>query len=198
MAFVMDKSALSRQSTLTFPTSIGRIRVAATAEKLVEVKLGAPEMTGSHGSRDADLLCAQARDELLEYLAGRRRSFGVPFRLFGTSFQRSVWKAMTRIAFGTTITYGGLAERLGDPKAVRAVGVACGANPIPVIVPCHRIVAASGMGGFSGGLERKEWLLKMELTGRPPGELDAEGSCGDARSSSPSIEDIAGEQQSLF
>lgn len=200
MAQDPDKSALSRQSTLFFPTSIGPLRVAAVADRLVEIKLGAPGLPDSHGSEEADAICLQAKQEIEAFLAAERVDFTVPYRLVGSKFQRAVWKEMLRIPYGTTATYGRLADRIGDRGAVRAVGVACGANPLPLLVPCHRVVAANGIGGFSGGLERKKWLMKLELTRRAPAPL-AENLGGNAgqEDDGPRFEGgPTGEQQSLF
>lgn len=87
----------------------------------------------------------------------------VPVELNGTPFQKSVWQALRRIAGGTTISYAELAKRIGDPAAVRAVGTANGANPVAVIVPCHRVIGSNGrLTGYGGGLDRKQWLLEHE------------------------------------
>lgn len=189
------------RASLTFLSPIGCLRVSASGEKLVEIKLGAPpapEVEGDSGSA-ADEVCRLARAEIEAYLRGELEHFTVPYRLIGSSFQRSVWKEMVRIPLGSTATYGRLARRLGDPGASRAVGVACGANPIPLIVPCHRVVASNGMGGFSGGLKRKEWLLKLELTGRVPPALDADAEMDGERSEpEQSPGSSAAGQQSLF
>ncbi len=85
-----------------------------------------------------------------------------PILLIGTAFQHAVWRTMTKIPGGKTLSYGDLARRIGNPRAARAVGTACGANPVPLLVPCHRIVAANGLGGFSSGLKIKKALLKRE------------------------------------
>ena len=87
----------------------------------------------------------------------------LPVALVGTAFQQSVWREMAKVPAGKVVTYGGLAARIGKPKASRAVGSACGANPVPYLVPCHRVIAANGaLGGFSSGLDVKEKLLKAE------------------------------------
>lgn len=101
---------------------------------------------------------------LTETLAGRAPKRFPPLDLSsGTEFQQNVWRAMTRIPVGQTLSYGGIAAAVGKPKAVRAVGGACGANPIPVLVPCHRVLAANQkLGGFSNGLDWKRTLLKHE------------------------------------
>ncbi len=96
-------------------------------------------------------------------LAGRQPNKFPPLDLAGTAFQKSVWHALRKIPVGRTKSYGEIAQAIGRPKAVRAVGGACGANPVPVLVPCHRVLAANGkIGGFSGGLERKRRLLARE------------------------------------
>lgn len=101
--------------------------------------------------------------ELGEYFAGTRRAFEQPIRPEGTEFQRLVWRELLAIPFGATRTYGELASALDRPGASRAVGAANGANPIPILVPCHRVVAAGGgLGGYSAGLERKRRLLELE------------------------------------
>jgi methylated-DNA-[protein]-cysteine S-methyltransferase len=101
--------------------------------------------------------------QLNEYFAGQRTEFDVPVTLVGTPFQRAVWAALRDIPYGETVSYGHLAERIGRPTAVRAVGLANGRNPISIIVPCHRVVGATGdLTGYGGGLERKQHLLDFE------------------------------------
>jgi methylated-DNA-[protein]-cysteine S-methyltransferase len=101
--------------------------------------------------------------QLREYFQGKRTKFDFKTSVDGTVFQKKVWEEMSKIPYGKTISYTELAKRVGNPKAIRAVANACGKNPLPIIIPCHRIVASNGkMGGYSGGLWRKEWLLKLE------------------------------------
>jgi methylated-DNA-[protein]-cysteine S-methyltransferase len=108
----------------------------------------------------------QAKRELREYFAGRRKRFDVALDPDGTSFQRSVWKAISKVGFGNTITYGELARRAGHPGSARAAGAATGRNPIGIIVPCHRIMGANGaLTGYAGGLARKRALLALEAAG---------------------------------
>jgi len=103
------------------------------------------------------------RAQLAGYFAGRRTSFDVPLELEGTPFQREVWQGLLEIGYGETISYGELARRIGRPRAVRAVGLANGRNPIAVIVPCHRVIGADGtLTGYGGGLDRKRLLLDLE------------------------------------
>ncbi|MFZ5927375.1 MAG: methylated-DNA--[protein]-cysteine S-methyltransferase [Acidobacteriota bacterium] len=120
---------------------------------------------GFEGGRrnDEDPVLQQARQELEEYASGKRRKFEVPFELEGTRFQCDVWKALFEIPFGEVRTYGDLARYLGRPGAARAVGAAAGRNPLPVIIPCHRLIGSGGaLTGFSGGLEVKKKLLELE------------------------------------
>jgi methylated-DNA-[protein]-cysteine S-methyltransferase len=106
---------------------------------------------------------AQAKLQLTEYFAGSRQSFDLPLEPEGTEFERKVWDLLRAIPFGATTSYGALAKQLGDLTLARAVGAANGANPIPIIVPCHRVIGSNGdLVGFGGGIERKEWLLKHE------------------------------------
>ena len=104
------------------------------------------------------------RDAFARYFAGAIDALrAVPWTLSGTPFQQSVWRALTAIPAGETLSYGALAARIGAPSAVRAVGLANGANPTPLIAPCHRVIGADGsLTGFGGGLERKRWLLRHE------------------------------------
>jgi methylated-DNA-[protein]-cysteine S-methyltransferase len=106
---------------------------------------------------------AQAKTELDEYFAGRRTTFDVPLDPSGTDFQRSAWDVLRTIPYAQTMTYAQQAAQLGDPAKARAVGAANGRNPISIIVPCHRVVGASGaLTGFAGGLDAKQWLLQFE------------------------------------
>jgi methylated-DNA-[protein]-cysteine S-methyltransferase len=113
----------------------------------------------------ADAVLAAARRQLTEYFAGRRRTFVLPLSVTGTEFERRVREALSGVAYGATVTYGQLARSVGKPGAARAVGAALGRNPLAVVVPCHRVVAAGGgLGGFAGGLARKRVLLEGEST----------------------------------
>jgi methylated-DNA-[protein]-cysteine S-methyltransferase len=106
---------------------------------------------------------AGAMKQLDQYFAGKRREFELTLDLAGTEFQKRVWRALCNIPYGTTISYGELARRIGDVKASRAVGLANGRNPVAVIVPCHRVIGANGqLTGFGGGLPTKRFLLDLE------------------------------------
>jgi methylated-DNA-[protein]-cysteine S-methyltransferase len=105
----------------------------------------------------------EAARQLRDYFAGARREFDLPLAPEGTAFQRAVWRLLQDIPYGETISYGELARRVGNPKASRAVGAANGANPIPIVIPCHRVIGSNGkLTGFGGGLPMKEALLSLE------------------------------------
>jgi methylated-DNA-[protein]-cysteine S-methyltransferase len=109
-----------------------------------------------------------ARVQVEEYFRDRRTAFDLPLRLCGTPFQEDVWKALLRIPFGETASYKDVAAGVGRPDAVRAVGAANGANPVSLIVPCHRVLGSNGrLTGYGGGLWRKEWLLRFERGNGP-------------------------------
>lgn len=115
-------------------------------------------------------LLAEGRRQLMEYLAGARSAFDLPLRLQGTDFQRQVWEALRSIPYGETRSYGQLAAALGRPGACRAVGMANHNNPIPILVPCHRVVGANGsLTGYAGGLDLKQRLLELERSSAPDG-----------------------------
>jgi methylated-DNA-[protein]-cysteine S-methyltransferase len=106
---------------------------------------------------------AAARAQLTEYFAGKRKDFDLRLHLTGTEFQLQVLDELTRIPYGETVSYGDIANRIGRPKAVRAVGAANGRNPIPIVVPCHRVIGGNGsLTGFGGGLATKQALLRLE------------------------------------
>lgn len=108
-------------------------------------------------------LLEAAKRELLEYLEGRRREFDLPLKPEGTEFQKRVWKALLTIPYGETRSYGQIAAQIGNPKACRAVGMANHKNPLPIVIPCHRVIGSGGsLVGYGGGLDRKVWLLKLE------------------------------------
>jgi AraC family transcriptional regulator, regulatory protein of adaptative response / methylated-DNA-[protein]-cysteine methyltransferase len=110
----------------------------------------------------------QVEDETREYFEGRRQLFSVPLDIRGTPFEKSVWGQLMRIPYGTTRSYGDIAAKLGKPGAARAVGRANGANYMPIIIPCHRVIEADGnLRGFGGGLWRKQYLLDLEMRHRP-------------------------------
>ncbi|MGQ0593780.1 MAG: methylated-DNA--[protein]-cysteine S-methyltransferase [Gammaproteobacteria bacterium] len=133
--------------------------VALTGVYFATQKHGAPPT----GPRSSDRIIDAARKQLDAYFNGRRQAFDVPLAPRGTVFQTRVWAALTKIPYGETMSYGAIAAAIGAPKAVRAVGAANGRNPIPIIIPCHRVIGANGsMTGFGGGIDRKQILLCLE------------------------------------
>ncbi|GIJ08724.1 methylated-DNA--[protein]-cysteine S-methyltransferase [Micromonospora andamanensis] len=140
---------------------IGEFSVATDGDSVCGTHFG-PVAEGT--TEPADETSRRAVTELRAYFAGELTDFGVSVTVpRGSEFERAVWREMTLIPYGETLTYGEVARRVGDPGAARAVGVACNRNPIPVIVPCHRIIGAGGkLVGFGGGLDRKVKLLELE------------------------------------
>lgn len=114
-------------------------------------------------SSDDLIVMSEVEKQLKEYFAGDRKKFSLPLELKGTPFQKKVWEELKKIPYGSTVSYGELSRRIGNPKAVRAVAQACGANPLAVIIPCHRVIATGGKpGGYTGGVEHKIHLLEIE------------------------------------
>ncbi|RME78809.1 MAG: methylated-DNA--[protein]-cysteine S-methyltransferase, partial [Chloroflexi bacterium] len=110
--------------------------------------------------------------QLEEYFAGQRQEFSLPLAPQGTAFQQQVWQYLLTIPFGKTVSYGDVARGIGSEKAVRAVGAANGRNPIPIIIPCHRVVGSNGtLTGYGGGLWRKKWLLEHEIRQTTPQQM---------------------------
>ena len=143
---------MSTTTTATMPldTPIGQIVLESDGDVLIGLRL--PNY-GGLGRRDEESpILKEAATQLEEYFAGERTDFDLPMELDGTPFQREVWAELSRIPYGETISYGELARRVGRPKGPRAVGQANGRNPIAIIVPCHRVLASNGIGGYGGGL----------------------------------------------
>jgi len=155
----------------TFPTPLGPFSIATDAQGAVHASAFGGEAALRKRLPTAIAATAfqtlarrtEARKQVEDYFSGKRRSFDLALAAQGTDFQQRVWAALRQIPFGTTTSYGALAAQLGSPKAARAVGSANGANPICLIVPCHRVIAASGdLGGFAFGLEIKQALIAHE------------------------------------
>lgn len=168
-----------------FDSAVGIIRVAVNAQgELLQVALKNAtqqpddrdgrcdhcnrDSCGDHSDRGVrgtsnSALTSPVRNQITEYLSGKRKSFSLPLKPEGTSFQKSVWNELLKIPYGTTTTYASIATAIGNPKACRAVGRAVGANPIFIIVPCHRVIGSSGkLTGFAYGLDVKRTLLDRE------------------------------------
>ena len=137
----------------------GRLAELGFREPLRESTSRPVDQSSSSTTRRLEDLTTQLR----AYFAGQRKTFDVELAPKGTPFQLAVWNALLEIPYGDTISYSELASRIGKPSAMRAVGTANGANPIPVIIPCHRVIGANGsLTGYGGGIERKQWLLALE------------------------------------
>lgn len=146
------------------PSPVGPLTMTASGTAITGVYFDlSRELAGQRRWKRDDDRLARARIQLEEYFRGERTEFDLELSLRGTPFQVDVWKALTRIPFGTTVSYGELARTLARPDAVRAVGSANGRNRIVIIIPCHRVIGADGsLTGFGGGLPRKRLLLELE------------------------------------
>jgi methylated-DNA-[protein]-cysteine S-methyltransferase len=150
------------QAWTTVPTPLGNLLLVAVDGALVAAQFAPYDEPAADPTPDMPVLAEAAR-QLAQHFAGERTDFDLPLAPAGTAFQRRVWDELRRIPYGTTTTYGEVAARLGDPRCVRAVGLANGRNPIAVVVPCHRVIGSDGkLRGYAGGVERKQRLLALE------------------------------------
>ena len=147
-------------------SKIGSMYLVASAEGLEGVfwkKQSAPVCKSLDSSQPEIKILAKTVRQLEEYFEGKRTDFDLPLTPSGTDFQKRVWAELSRIPYGKTLSYSDVARKIENEKAVRAVGTANGRNPLSIIVPCHRVIAADGtLGGYAGGLETKTTLLKLE------------------------------------
>lgn len=168
----MEHATMSRTSPRTAPSTAHR-RVSSPLGELVLVARGdtltALHLPGASRPDPTDLgpedptLVPRAVAQLDQYFAGARTTFDLELELDGTDFQRRVWSRLATIPYGTTVSYGDVAAHVGGPRTVRAVGLANGANPVAIVVPCHRVIGADGnLVGYGGGLPAKRWLLDHE------------------------------------
>lgn len=150
-------------TTRWIDSPIGGLRLHAHAGLLTAIDFDAEPS----GSRVADPLLDQAELQLTEYFEGTRTEFDLPLASEGSEFQKKVWAELQRVPYGETATYGAIAQRLGyEPVISRAVGVANASNPLPIVVPCHRVIGSDGkLTGYAGGIERKQALLELEQPG---------------------------------
>ncbi|MFA6059680.1 MAG: methylated-DNA--[protein]-cysteine S-methyltransferase [Taibaiella sp.] len=145
-----------------YQSPIGLIEITASDSGLLSVSFR-DETEEINTIASANDITKQTAEYLVEYFAGNCQTFDVPLAPVGTAFQQQVWKELVKVPFGKTDTYSSIANKLNNPLSVRAVGAANGKNPIAIIVPCHRIIGASGhLTGYAGGLWRKEFLLNLE------------------------------------
>jgi O-6-methylguanine DNA methyltransferase len=154
MLVVADENALYR---LRFWDALSR-----SSDDFIAYQNAQKQLQMQHDQRQSDIT-AQVQSELQDYFNGRLKQFTTPLYLMGTAFQKQAWAALQQIPYGETISYGMQAASMNNPKAVRAVGSANGKNPVPIIVPCHRVIAHNqGLGGYTGGLDKKRFLLQCE------------------------------------
>lgn len=155
-----------------FQTPLGAIRLTAHDDRLAGVYFIGQKHSPTHNRlwkrRDNDPMLLLAQTEILAYFHRGRQQFTIPITIQGTLFQRQVWQALREIPYGVTLSYKALAERLGQPGAVRAVAAAVGRNSLSIVIPCHRIIGSDGsLTGYAGGLHRKRALLALEMDGTP-------------------------------
>jgi methylated-DNA-[protein]-cysteine S-methyltransferase len=158
------RSDAGGSTTLVVSSPFGPLELVEQGAAIVAAHFGAPADRSPEHDRGGSAVLAEAHRQLSEYFAGRRRVFDLPLRPAGTEFQRRVWEVLATVPWGTTTTYGAIAARLRmPPGASRAVGAANGANPIAIVLPCHRVIGSNGrLTGYAGGLERKAGLLRLE------------------------------------
>ncbi len=147
--------------TSYYESPLGLIELKSVNEKMCSVLFVEKETEPSYHKSPVNNECVK---QLKEYFAGTRQQFNIPHYQIGTDFQKKVWQAVEKIAYGTTLSYSAIAYQLGDAKSVRAVGTSNGKNQLAIIVPCHRVLGADGqLTGYAWGIERKQWLLKHEI-----------------------------------
>ena len=151
-----------------YPSPLGDLLLTSDGKALTGLTMcqrrGKPAAGPEASWQRDDSVFQAVREQLAAYFRGKLREFELPLRMDGTPFQQMVWKGLRAIPYGETVSYAELARRIGRPGASRAVGSANGRNPIAIVIPCHRVIAADGtIGGYGGGLDRKEWLLQHEV-----------------------------------
>lgn len=145
-----------------YPTSIGTLEIHSTPQHITYLKFANPDIQNQPSSTPSPL-CDRAIAQVREYLIGKRIHFDLPIKMEGTDFQKKVWNELLHIPYGQTVSYLQIAQAIGNPKAVRAVGMANNKNPIVIVVPCHRVIGSNGkLIGYAGGIALKEKLIKIE------------------------------------
>ncbi|MBL7830689.1 MAG: methylated-DNA--[protein]-cysteine S-methyltransferase [Saprospiraceae bacterium] len=145
-----------------FESPLGFLKITLVDDQLTKLEFSELEITDTSPNTPSKKIILQ----LKEYFYDGRKVFDIPLNLIGTNFQKEVWTELLNIKFGELISYKNIAEKLGDVKKIRAVGTANGANPIPIIIPCHRVIGSNNnLIGYSGGLWRKQWLIDHENGG---------------------------------
>ena len=158
------KNSETTRNQIVVASPVGKLRLIASDKGLVAIDVRNVKTSNDQvKNAAAQKILSATKMQLDQYFAGKRTAFDIPLDLEGTDFQQLAWRALCRIPFGRTISYGDQAKNIKKPKAFRAVGSANGKNPIPIIVPCHRVVAGDGsLGGYSLGLKMKKQLLALE------------------------------------
>ena len=150
-------------SMMIVDSPLGALRLVARGDELAGVYL--PDRAAPAAAERSSPVLVRAARQLAEYFAGGRRAFDLPLAPDGTGFQQLVWRTLLAIPYGQTRSYGELARAIGRPSASRAVGAANGRNPLAIVVPCHRVIGASGeLTGYAGGMAAKRWLLELEAS----------------------------------
>ncbi|MCB1846207.1 MAG: methylated-DNA--[protein]-cysteine S-methyltransferase [Halieaceae bacterium] len=148
---------------LLLASPLGTLRLWSNGRQLVQIEFGDRKAVPEGSRQQGDAVLQRGGEQLQEYFAGTRRRFDLPLAPQGTAFQQSVWRALAEIPWGQWRSYADIARAISRPRAVRAVGAANGRNPLPIVVPCHRVVGSDGsLTGFAGGLEMKRYLLELE------------------------------------
>jgi methylated-DNA-[protein]-cysteine S-methyltransferase len=156
----MAEGSIERQQ---LNTPIGKMTIEASQAGIRKIYFG-PRAQIQSDSPKAKKHLKQAKQEIEEYFSGLRKDFRFEVELEGSAFQRKVWEIARKIPFGKTVSYQAIAIKMGSKKSARAVGTALKNNPVPLVVPCHRVIASSGrLSGFLGGTDKKEWLIEHEL-----------------------------------
>lgn len=163
LGHLFEASAMTVRVT---QSPIGPLKITVDDGFLTEIAWFNSAEPTPQPSKDQHPLLDQVEAALTEYFLSTNSHWSLPIRLHGTEFQKQVWQALTDIPPGKTASYADIAATIGKPAAVRAVGAAIGKNPIPIVIPCHRVIGSNGaLTGFSGGLDKKKWLLKHESSG---------------------------------
>lgn len=164
MTMLMNHLLMNSFAVRRVSSPVGGIVVTANDEGVTSLEFDEDtNIEPRSGSAKATTIVERAAEQLQQYFAGERRDFDLPLAPKGTDFQRAVWAALSRIPYGTTISYKEQATWVGNPKATRAVGSANGRNPIAIVVPCHRVIGSDGRPtGYASGIDRKLWLLEHE------------------------------------
>lgn len=158
----MEKVILTIGNIFYYNTDIGRIGIVEKDGNISNLLFEIDSPSEEYIIKESDIL-KEANNQLQEYLSGKRKEFSLPLDPCGTKFRKNIWNCLCAISYGETKSYKEIAEIIGNPKACRAVGSANNKNPIPIFIPCHRVIGASGkLVGYRGGLKVKEYLLKLE------------------------------------